>query len=426
MVLSQRSLCQHAVNGTSGELKWTFTTGYYATAFPALSSDESLVYLASGDQTVYALTTASGSLAWSAFATGQTMNNVAVAPDNTVYTTFSNNVLRAYDGSSGTVKWARYLSGSGDLQSPAIGADGTVYVSCDGAVWALNGTTGGTVWMYPLANGGTGTDTAVGSDGTVYTSSSTGHLYALDSSDGSVKWVFTGSGGGSLSSPVVDADRCVYVGSAVVYGVDPTGSTKWTYDPGCTMRGSGAAIDAAGVLYFGCSDNYLHTVNSTDGTFLGKQVASTHDSGNPSIGADGSVYLIGFTNVLVWRPQAEEATSATPTPTPTPAPSIPARRQPPWSQWQGNHYHTGQSVATGARLSTAATILYTGFASWSPGCSIGSDNTLYFGTGETAGVIVRTANRGGWCRKCGEFVIEHAVTVYSRCVDLKFTLDAST
>lgn len=53
----------------SGELLWRYETQSTIDASPALSVDESLVYVASNDFTLYALDAITGSLAWS-FTTG--------------------------------------------------------------------------------------------------------------------------------------------------------------------------------------------------------------------------------------------------------------------------------------------------------------------------------------------------------------------
>jgi outer membrane protein assembly factor BamB len=136
-----------AVDGETGQDKWTFDTRSQLAYSPAIGVDGT-VYVTSSGGSLFALagptTGTTALLKWS-YKLGAQYTNSASAPalggDGTVYVGSAEGDLYAVSppesGTTGVLKWAYHVGGS--VGSPAIGADGTVYVGSDnGTVCAIH------------------------------------------------------------------------------------------------------------------------------------------------------------------------------------------------------------------------------------------------------------------------------------------------
>ena len=119
------------------------------------------VYIGSGDQQVYALDAATGTLKWS-FATGDVVHAAPALANNTVYIGSWDRNLYALDAATGKEKW-RYTTGNdttiynqiGLASSPAV-AGGMVFVGGrDGKFHAVSAESGKLVWTHDNRGGWT-------------------------------------------------------------------------------------------------------------------------------------------------------------------------------------------------------------------------------------------------------------------------------
>ena len=71
-----------------------------------------------------------------------------------------------------------------------------------------------------------------------------------------------------FSSPVIDGNGVIYVGSNDnnLTAFNPDGSIKWTFATGNWVDSSPALSKDENTVYVGSWDNFLHAVNSEDGT----------------------------------------------------------------------------------------------------------------------------------------------------------------
>lgn len=115
-----------ALDGNSGELKWTFATANAIWARPAIAPDGT-VYCASFDGNLYALTP-EGMEKWRVKTGGFIPSSPALAPDGTIYFTSGDGNLYAVTP-AGEVRWKHPISAdAGAFTSAAVGAEGTVYL----------------------------------------------------------------------------------------------------------------------------------------------------------------------------------------------------------------------------------------------------------------------------------------------------------
>lgn len=218
-----------------GTLKWKYQTdGAIAPlAAPALSPDESVVYVGSGDPnkdtggSLYAINT-NGILQWKNGNVDQMrVSGAVVGPNGRIYVTGSGKVqCFAPDG---TKVWESAKDTAGSL-TPSLSADGTIYVgtSSDGKVYAINATNGQTKWSYQTGASSDPADPPYG----------------------------------VLAVIVIGANGTIYVGAmdGAMHALSSAGTLLWKYQTGDNINENCPAIGPDGTLYFSSADKYLYAI----------------------------------------------------------------------------------------------------------------------------------------------------------------------
>ena len=192
---------------------------------PALSEDQSIVYVGGVDNYVHAVSTADGTQLWEFEAGGfpddlddpDVDSSPAVSRrDGTVFVGSFDNRLHALDGDTGALKWS-YATKDNIISSPALSADASiVYVSSmDGAVHAVDAASGRRVWAADLGSP-IYSEPVVDGNGVLFAGADDGNFYALDAATGAVKWAHA-IGDKVRGEPAV-VDGRIYV---VALNVDP-------------------------------------------------------------------------------------------------------------------------------------------------------------------------------------------------------------
>jgi outer membrane protein assembly factor BamB len=290
----------------NGTLKWSFIASNSMYSCPALSLDDSVVYVSSYDGSLYALDSATGLLLWSYAAGGPLWSGPSIGPDGTIYFGSLDDHLYALNP-DGTFKWS-YLAGKDVTTFAAVSNDGgTVYFgSADKKVYAVSSATGSLKWSYlttgNIGEGGISLDT----DGTLYVCSHDGVLWALvdNGNTASLKWKYVTGNGPMYSCPAIGPDGTIYVTSmgegtptgnvwALAYDGDTSGSLVWQFTPGANVQ-STPAVDANGTVYVGSHSKYiyaLHADGDTTPAVVWSYFANAFVQSSPAIGNDGSLYI---------------------------------------------------------------------------------------------------------------------------------------
>ncbi|MBN1641823.1 MAG: PQQ-binding-like beta-propeller repeat protein [Anaerolineae bacterium] len=204
-----------------GTLQWEFKgTESRSVAMPVLVGDT--VYLASSDNSVYAIDIATRQARWSFETTGWVWATPLVVDDR-VYIASMDHSLYAVDASNGELIW-QFDGAAGALPAAPAIAEGVLYIGAlAGGIYAVDAETGAAVWERALEGGAWATPWI--EDGMLYLGTLGGVVYALQVEDGSVVW----------QSPV-----------------------------GGEVRGTPALTE--GTLYVGCEDGKLYAFDAEDGS----------------------------------------------------------------------------------------------------------------------------------------------------------------
>jgi len=280
----------YALDGTTGQKRWAFSTSEQVTSTPAVGPDGT-VYVGSWDWNVYALDGATGAKKWEFRADGQVANSAAIAEDGTLYIS-GGGTLYALDSATGEQIWATQQD-SILFGSPALSVDGRlVYAGLcyhpNSGLYALNAKTGEREWWFPTEHDESSTP-AVGPDGTVYFGSGDDRVYAVDGATGEMKWEFIT--GRDACSPSIGPDGTVYVWSwdYRLYAIDgATGEGLAEFRTQIdSRRAASTTIASDGTVYLACERLY-----ALDSTLQPRWEFGDGDNAlcSPTIGLDGTVY----------------------------------------------------------------------------------------------------------------------------------------
>jgi outer membrane protein assembly factor BamB len=118
---------------------WNFTTDGEIASSPAVA--EGVLYVGSGDDSIYALNAATGALIWHFKTNGDVASSPAIA-DNILYVGSYDGNLYALNATTGSYLWS-YTTSDMVVSSPAV-ANGIVYVgSYDHVIYAFGSLRGG-------------------------------------------------------------------------------------------------------------------------------------------------------------------------------------------------------------------------------------------------------------------------------------------
>jgi subtilisin family serine protease/outer membrane protein assembly factor BamB len=345
----------HAFNA-DGTRRWApldFKKAALDTSAAALAPDGTL-YVGTGpteagrDAKLRAIDSATGTSRWEiVVGPGQNANNaVALAADGTIYVHSDAGQLHAFTdlGSSAEQKWVVSLPGN-SYASAVIGGDGTIYLGSDepaatgGAAarhrfYAI--TPEGTIkWTFATDNA-VYTAAALDAAGNIYFGTLTsGRLYSL-TPGGTPRWIYTGARNGTSSSPALSPDgSSVYFAGydGVLHAVNTaTGTGRWTYRLGEQVRASSPAVDANGIIYVGCYDNFLYAVNP-DGTLRRTWATGNIVRSSPALA--GTALMVGSNDGCIYAFDAGAGPAG------------------PWPQYRNNAARTGRMAVAPPTITAA-------------------------------------------------------------------------
>jgi outer membrane protein assembly factor BamB len=240
-----------------------------------------VLYVGSGDGTLYAFNAFTGAPSWSVKVGDTIQSTPAVCPTCTTnglvfFGSYDKNVY-AFDITTHQKVWSKP---TGDIiTSSATVANGNVYIgSEDKKLYGFVAATGAPLPGFPVTTGGGVYAVPAVSGNSVYAMSKDGYLYAFNASTGGPYLWRTALSGASVSSPSVDVvNNAVYVaGNLALYAVNTTdGSVKWQAPVKCCGEESSPAV-ANGLVY--TTTRYANSSNSGGYVYA---FPTTYNAGKP-------------------------------------------------------------------------------------------------------------------------------------------------
>jgi len=242
--------------------------------------------------------------------TGDT--GVSIGSDGTIYVGASGSLYALYP--NGIIKWI-YYGGS----TPTLGKDGIIYTIVNNSYLQALRPDGTSKWSYYIIGA---TSPVIGADGTIYVASwdNSGFLetalYAINP-DGTLKWNSTLTNAGSIyGHMVIGSDGTIYVPGPSLYAVNPDGTIRWTYDF-ADHQSTSPSIGPDGTIYIVASTgsswknpSFLYAINP-DGTLKWAYPTSRTTTGSAAIGSDGIIYLLNGGNLIAINPDGTQKWNCT-------------------------------------------------------------------------------------------------------------------
>lgn len=254
-VLEQRKQLL-AMDGASGEVKWTFNLSADDYTCPAVAPNGTLYLCVSSN--LYALDGITGAKKWAAPSMGYGL--LATGADGTIYAAGAK-TLRAFDAATGMMKWMTETPGDAK-SAPSIGSDGGIFVVTGDTIYTVSRVereTGVKTWT--TSTPGPISAPIIGMDGKVFVTRPSAIL-ALDGKRGVEEWRFSFLGNPE-TSPLLTSDGTIYVGinqdGSRVFALDAaTGTLKWqTTMPYPCKDLTELAIGSDGTLYCGSDPKFF-------------------------------------------------------------------------------------------------------------------------------------------------------------------------
>ena len=277
----------YAFNESDGAQLWSFPTTGAITASPAVVNG--VVYAVSADGKLWAIDATAGTAVWGAPVTLLgTSNSSPTVIGGVVYLGTTTNAY-AIDATSGAVDWT-IAPGAGSFTgtSPAVANGSVVFTSSTGHAVAYSSGAAGGALQWNVAPGGNLTTPLIVS-GSVYMGSSNGNIFALSLATGGTQWSDNPSGVAFVSAPAY-ANGLIDIGSndGNVYAYDTTGGNPWANGNGTSYRSP--VTVANGVVYAGSNDDGIYAFDASSGQILWSGSTNGTVTASPVI-VDGTLFV---------------------------------------------------------------------------------------------------------------------------------------
>lgn len=249
---------------TYGKLRWTYSTSS-SIRCPILIGPDGTIYtggMDAIDQT--------GNLKWTYNSGLGTSGGPAMSHDNSClyvqHATAFDYYLACVD-TSGSVNWERDI-GSAPMDfsrsTPTVGSDGVIYfpTGLGGPLYAINPNS--TIkWTCPGLGDLRHTSAGIGAGDTIYMAGGFGRNFHAITPAGTQVWTFN-TANYVVSSPIIDGDGIIYIASYdTLFALNPDGTMKWALQLE-TSTTSTPTMDTGGNLYV-CSGTKLYAIGPGGG-----------------------------------------------------------------------------------------------------------------------------------------------------------------
>jgi parallel beta-helix repeat protein len=302
----------YCLNASNGELVWNYTTSDWVTSSPAICNGK--VFVASHDGELYCLDEATGGLIWNFSMGGWTASSPAIADDKVFIGAPYQRVI-ALNASTGQLIW-NYTSDAPwprdrfEYSTPAVAYDRVFIQSANAKIVALNASNGQLAWTYltqddPYSTFGELDSSPAVAGGTIFVGSEDHNLYALNVSDGGLVDKWTTSGRVDYSFAIADGKAFVKSDDGKVYAFGPKQPVH-NLDTCLNYATIGEAINASETLdrhtiFVDEGTYYEHVAVSKSLSLIGENKSTTIIDGNGTgdYSEKDSVVYVTASNVTI-------------------------------------------------------------------------------------------------------------------------------
>jgi outer membrane protein assembly factor BamB len=312
----------YAINRTDGTQRWKYDSKGPIASSPAFNNG--LVYILSNDGLVYAVDAATGQSKWTFATKGErrftapgihgAMPRTERMPDpfdvftssptvanGIVYVGSGDQSVYALDANTGALRWS-FATGDVVHASPAVSNGVVVIGSWDRNIYALDAQSGREKWRYTTGNDtviynqiGIASSAAI-ANGAVFVGGRDGKFHSVDFATGAVRWVHNNNGGWTIASPAV-RNGLVYFptsdGTRFKALDVNTGEAKINLQNKAVSFSSPAIV--GNVALYGTSDGYLNAVDLGDGTIKARfQTDGSKENGAKYTDTEGRMQTRGM------------------------------------------------------------------------------------------------------------------------------------
>ena len=329
----------YALDQYTGELLWSQNMHGWVESSPALSHDNSVVYVGSKSGMLTAMDTGTGNKIWE-FPTGAGItSSPAIDSEGTIY-------VGSLDGSlyavrpNGTLKWSydNVPTGGSIHSSPALSQDeSTVYFghamicggpgqdpcpdpSPDYSLIAVDTATGTFIWEFPIDGQVWGSAMVSPYDGSIlfptFNLSGNNYLYSV-SPAGIENWRYQ-MDSFSNGIPSIGPDGTVYIGEFArgsLYAINPEGTLKWKFGlaGNINYQSSVALINGGDTVVFGTYTGEVYALNADDMSIEWIYTAESIVQASLAVSSDGYLFFGDWNGVQYSIGGQETSNEAIPT-----------------------------------------------------------------------------------------------------------------
>lgn len=214
----------------TGNKLWKFTGKAAFWSAALANKDDTVVYVASMDHSLYAINVKDGSQVWAVDIGSPMLAAPVLAEDGTLYVSTIGSQIIAVNSTSGSISWK--FDANGAIWNTPYLKDGVLYFGdVSNKVFAVNAKDGSLDWSVDAPGPVYATPAAL-PDGLVYVCE-TGEVFAVGY-DGVRSWTDNVSNGKLYSTPIVFGDRVIIPvdkGDSLLVTYDFTGRKGWTFAP---------------------------------------------------------------------------------------------------------------------------------------------------------------------------------------------------
>ncbi len=243
-----------------------YTFGFRATPI----ADGKLIYLATTGDSLFAIDTGTGAVAWRAGTDVSSMISSPVIFGDQIYVATTGGTVYAFDKNTGALAWNNpAIPGRKFESSPAIN-DSLLFVGStdDSALYCINlrkapgYTPGATKWVHKTHGAVKSSPAAIA--GRVIFGANDNNVYSVDETTNLENWApFHTLTKDVVSSPVISADKkLIYIGGTdhILYAINVAdGKVNWTYPTNGAITSSPLAYKST--IFIGSYDKVLYAID---------------------------------------------------------------------------------------------------------------------------------------------------------------------